>query len=58
MENRKILYRIKDVYGRPTIYIADPELEVTFQTIMGQKTISPNKMKAFEDLGFEFVRTY
>jgi len=58
MKATKIEYKIKDVYGKACIYIADPKLETVFQTITGQKTLSPIKMAAFEELGIKFERVF
>ena len=48
-----IQYRIRQIYGKDTIYIVDEKIAEAVTTMTGQKTLTPQAKRGLELLGYK-----
>ena len=58
MEDTKIQYRMKEVFGVPRIYIVDETHARNIKTVTGNSTLIPSKMNALKNLGIVFEQIF
>lgn len=54
-ESKQVDYYIRNNYGTPTRYFANPELEQIIWNMTGVKTITPAIQRGLERLGYTFT---
>ena len=54
IENLKIRYRIKSIYGEDRLYVVDKNMSKNIQDLTGRKTLSHLDMVALTNMGFIF----
>jgi len=51
-----IKYYIRDIYGKPTMYISDPSTASVISALSGYRTLVPHVKTALEELGHQFIQ--
>lgn len=51
---KPIEFRLKQIYGKDTMYIVDDGVAACFRKVTGQKTLTKSDKESFERLGFTF----